>query len=134
MPKAPSLPFRCDLCQKAYARISQLDTHESSYDHHHRKRAADIRIANRDTAKRHTESDKKQENSDIIQLPNTSDEGSQKKAKRGFKSAFGTASLKTSTHSIKQDEQNIPQLVSSKQVAAEHTKEIIKTGVSRSND
>lgn len=52
MPRAPKLPFFCDLCQKGYARISELETHESSYDHHHRKRAVDLRQAGRSTTKR----------------------------------------------------------------------------------
>lgn len=52
MPRAPKLPFFCGLCQKGYARVSELETHESSYDHHHRKRAVDLRQANRTVTKR----------------------------------------------------------------------------------
>lgn len=91
MPKAPSRPFRCELCQKSYARISELESHESSYDHHHRKRAVDLRIANRDTSKRDREREKERESSGLVSKALDEVEGSKKKkVKKGFKSAFGS--------------------------------------------
>ncbi len=29
--------FHCDLCNKGYGRINELEAHESSYDHLHKK-------------------------------------------------------------------------------------------------
>jgi len=40
--------FFCDLCQKGYSRINELETHESSYDHTHRKRRKDLDAMQRD--------------------------------------------------------------------------------------
>lgn len=89
MPRAPNLSFRCELCQKSYARSSELSTHELSYDHHHRKRAQDLRIASRDSYQRDREREKEKERSGLIAIPHETPVGSQKKVKRGFKSAFG---------------------------------------------
>lgn len=77
-------PFFCTLCNKGYSRLSELDTHESSYDHHHRKRAKDLREASRDP-KRHDRNSA----ADMSRLV----EGENKKvqAKRGFRSAFGSS-------------------------------------------
>ncbi|KAK3058411.1 hypothetical protein LTS18_011355, partial [Coniosporium uncinatum] len=40
--------FFCTLCQKGYSRINELETHESSYDHTHRKRRKDLDAMQRD--------------------------------------------------------------------------------------
>ena len=79
-------PFLCELCRKSYARISDLEQHESSYDHHHRKRAADLRSANKDPGRREREQAK-----DGV-LRHISEEevsrNNKNRPKRGFKSAF----------------------------------------------
>lgn len=35
--------FFCELCGKGYAKVSEWENHESSYDHHHRKRLAELK-------------------------------------------------------------------------------------------
>ncbi|KAL1311290.1 hypothetical protein AAFC00_001474 [Neodothiora populina] len=43
--------FYCELCGKGYARIDQIETHENSYEHQHRKRAKEMRaLTNKATA------------------------------------------------------------------------------------
>ena len=37
-------PFYCALCDKQYANVKEMENHLSSYDHHHRKRAADLSV------------------------------------------------------------------------------------------
>lgn len=41
--RAAARSFFCDLCQKGYARMNELDAHLSSYDHAHRKRLQDMK-------------------------------------------------------------------------------------------
>lgn len=77
-------PFFCDLCAKGYARISELNAHESSYDHHHRKRAKDLRDASKDPRRL-----ERARNTDMTKIVES--ENKKSKPKRGFKSAFGTA-------------------------------------------
>ncbi|KAF2464717.1 uncharacterized protein BDR25DRAFT_296289 [Lindgomyces ingoldianus] len=38
--------FKCDLCNKSYARQTELEAHFSSYDHTHRARMADMKKIN----------------------------------------------------------------------------------------
>ncbi|SMQ48318.1 unnamed protein product [Zymoseptoria tritici ST99CH_3D7] len=40
--------FFCDLCQKGYARSTDFEAHEGSYDHQHRKRLKEMRAMTKD--------------------------------------------------------------------------------------
>jgi len=40
---AVAAAYRCALCDKQYAHVDEWESHCSSYDHHHRKRAAELR-------------------------------------------------------------------------------------------
>ncbi|QIW95115.1 hypothetical protein AMS68_000633 [Peltaster fructicola] len=44
----PRRRFFCELCQKGYARQTELDNHENDYDHQHRKREKDRKELSRD--------------------------------------------------------------------------------------
>lgn len=70
------LPFYCDLCRKGYARISELEVHETSYDHHHRKRAADLKAANRVDSRR----DREAANQGLIRVLGDDCDGSRRKS------------------------------------------------------
>lgn len=113
-----NLLFHCELCQKSYARISELETHESSYDHHHRKRAADLRIVNRDSNRRKRES----ENDGVIRVlgEDTDKRPSSKRTKRGFKSTFTDSKPeRVQTVSEKPSNKTSPVLPVSKRLAAD---------------
>ncbi|KAI4198325.1 MAG: hypothetical protein LQ350_005342 [Teloschistes chrysophthalmus] len=54
--------FYCELCNKGYGRINELEAHEGSYDHLHKKRLKDLRQMSRDPtaadrARRHEAAD-----------------------------------------------------------------------------
>jgi len=42
--------FYCSLCSKGYARATEFDAHQSSYDHQHKKRLKEMREMQRDPA------------------------------------------------------------------------------------
>ncbi|CCG82963.1 Putative uncharacterized protein [Taphrina deformans PYCC 5710] len=94
------LPFFCELCRKGYARISELEVHETSYDHHHRKRAADLRNANRDGARR----ERQAANDGVIRVLGAEEHTSKKfsgaNSKRGFKSAFGAQDKSAASENV----------------------------------
>lgn len=72
--------------------MSEFEQHESSYDHHHRKRAADLRMANKDPGRR------RDVEKDSALIPLGDDSGSRKpvkKVKRAFKAAFGHSIVAT---------------------------------------
>ncbi|KAF2761420.1 zinc finger domain-containing protein [Pseudovirgaria hyperparasitica] len=54
--------FFCDLCQKAYARQPELDSHLTSYEHNHQKRLQDLKEASRDPGR--TERQRRKENAE----------------------------------------------------------------------
>jgi len=74
------------MCSKGYGRITELEAHENSYDHQHRKRMKEMKQITRNptAAVRNSRSEKKRsENSDMISL-NLNKEKSDG-VKRGFK-------------------------------------------------
>ncbi|CAD0085218.1 unnamed protein product [Aureobasidium vineae] len=78
--------FYCDLCSKGYARITELEAHENSYDHQHRKRMKEMKQITRNptAAVRNSRTEKKRtENSEMISL--NLNKGKTDGVKRGFK-------------------------------------------------
>ncbi|KAM0748765.1 hypothetical protein T439DRAFT_328024 [Meredithblackwellia eburnea MCA 4105] len=53
--------FRCDICAKSYANVSQYDEHTNSYDHHHRARAVALKAAELERKNATGESDRRRE-------------------------------------------------------------------------
>lgn len=43
----PPTPFFCELCQKGYSRSQELEAHENSYDHQHKKRLKEMKAMTR---------------------------------------------------------------------------------------
>ncbi|KAF2153742.1 hypothetical protein K461DRAFT_115555 [Myriangium duriaei CBS 260.36] len=46
------MPFTCTLCAKSYARFPELEAHENSYDHQHKKRLKDMKALTRNPTSR----------------------------------------------------------------------------------
>ncbi|KAL8879345.1 MAG: hypothetical protein Q9192_008252, partial [Flavoplaca navasiana] len=85
--------FHCDLCNKGYGRINELEAHESSYDHLHKKRLKDLRQMTRDPSAPSRARRAEQKNNPISikplsATPSTKTGGFKK---GGFKNAFGPA-------------------------------------------
>lgn len=62
--------FYCALCDKQYTKISEYETHLSSYDHNHRKRFKEMKESNRPTAKldRKREKERKREEKELARM------------------------------------------------------------------
>ncbi|CAB4481227.1 unnamed protein product [Rhizophagus irregularis] len=62
--------FYCALCDKQYTKISEYETHLSSYDHNHRKRFKEMKESNRPTAKldKKREKERKREEKELARM------------------------------------------------------------------
>ncbi|KAI4102477.1 MAG: hypothetical protein LQ339_004631 [Xanthoria mediterranea] len=87
--------FHCDLCNKGYGRINELEAHESSYDHLHKKRLKDLRHMTRDPSAPSRARRQEQKANPISIKPLTATTTASTKAggfkKGGFKNAFASA-------------------------------------------
>jgi hypothetical protein len=78
--------FYCELCNKGYQRITELEVHENGHDHQHRKRMKEMKQITRNptAAVRNSRTEKKRnENSDMISINLNKDRSDG--VKRGFK-------------------------------------------------
>ncbi|KAK4052838.1 hypothetical protein OIV83_002125 [Microbotryomycetes sp. JL201] len=66
--------FRCDICDKAYANVSQYNEHLNSYDHHHRARAVATKQAEKErlvatgAADKRREKERKREEKELAKM------------------------------------------------------------------
>ncbi|KAF2226366.1 hypothetical protein BDZ85DRAFT_211147, partial [Elsinoe ampelina] len=67
----PPTPFFCTLCSKGYARAPELEAHENSYDHQHKKRLKEMKSLTRNptAAVKDSRAEKRRrENSEMISV------------------------------------------------------------------
>ncbi|CAO1598586.1 hypothetical protein XANCAGTX0491_002348 [Xanthoria calcicola] len=103
--------FHCELCNKGYGRINELEAHESSYDHLHKKRLKDLRHMTRDPSapSRARRQEQKANPISIKPLSTITASSASTKAggfkKGGFKNAFASSAAAAATEEEEEEEE-----------------------------
>lgn len=106
--------FRCDLCDKGYARVAEYEGHSKSYDHQHRQRQKESRQMKREVLR---EGRMNRGEDETALRPVRVEEGpGSRQTRGGFKKAFGSEEERAgSVAKLAPEEGPLPQTVSRQQ-------------------